>query len=136
MTASKWAEIVDDLADTTSGLPEPLHSAEDAAKVMRLADDMAANGWQGAPLVVDGEQAITGSHRIAALAALVNGQGIEVHAPRVQISDVFAAAGLDWSAHLAEHGADAGYWQWYEAAAAAGHVLPAELVEYLGLDAH
>lgn len=131
-----WAATVDALTETATGLPDPLHEPHDPAKVTELAADMTARGWHGPPLVVDGEQAVTGSHRIASLALLVNRDGIDVPTPRVQIADVFAAAGLDWAAHLAEHEAERGYWQWYEAACAAGTVLPAELAEYLGLDAH
>jgi hypothetical protein len=131
-----WVSTVNTLSERSTGLPDPLHDAEDHDKITALANSLSAIGWQGAPLVVDGEQAITGSHRIAALAQLCNRDGIDIPAPRIQIADLFTAAGLDWPAHLAEHDADRGYWQWYQAACAAGAALPAELAAYLGLDAH
>lgn len=39
----------------------------DADKVNDLADSMIENGWVGCPILVYGEELLTGSHRLAAL---------------------------------------------------------------------
>lgn len=39
----------------------------DADKVNALADSMIENGWMGCPILVYGEELLTGSHRLAAL---------------------------------------------------------------------
>lgn len=45
------------------------HKVRDWGKVEALATSMAANGWQGAPIVLlDDTQAMTGVHRLAACA--------------------------------------------------------------------
>lgn len=44
-----------------------VHEARDEAKLQRLMDSIQANGWQGAPLVADGEQLLNGAHRYEAL---------------------------------------------------------------------
>ena len=51
------------------------HMAPEPAKVAELAADMAASGWQGAPILVWGDVALTGTHRLAAAAEA----GIEAH---------------------------------------------------------
>jgi hypothetical protein len=89
---------------------------------------MATNGWQGAPIVADGENAFTGSHRIAAVARTLNEDGIEVEIPFIQISDLCDLYGIDWAALLDEHG------DTYEAAAELRTLLPAAVVAYLGYD--
>lgn len=49
----------------------PLHEVHDEAKVDGLVESILANGWQGRPLLAvewgDGRQALTGTHRLAAL---------------------------------------------------------------------
>jgi len=47
------------------------------------------DGWIGPPLVVDGEQALTGAPRYD------GAQAAEVAVPRVQASDLAAAFGID-----------------------------------------
>lgn len=44
----------------------PLHEVRDTEKVDALAEAMSKSGWVGRPVVVVGEQAITGTHRLAA----------------------------------------------------------------------
>ena len=46
---------------------ETLHRVTDEAKVTRLAEAIEKNGWQGAPMVADGDLLLTGVHRYAAL---------------------------------------------------------------------
>ena len=48
------------IADSSS------HAAADAGKVAELVASMLADGWQGAPVLAIGEQALTGTHRIEA----------------------------------------------------------------------
>lgn len=49
----------------------PLHEVHDDAKVDMLVGSILTNGWQGRPLLAieygDGLQALTGTHRLAAL---------------------------------------------------------------------
>jgi hypothetical protein len=66
----------------------PWHET-DPAKVGQLAASMAAGGWQGAPVVVDGQTLLTGHHRTAA----ARHAGIFV--PVVKGEDILAAAGVD-----------------------------------------
>ena len=42
------------------------HQVIDQGKLADLITSMERNGWQGAPLVADGEDLITGSHRYPA----------------------------------------------------------------------
>ena len=46
------------------------HKADDAAKVINIADSMAANGWMGRAVIMvdcgDHQVALTGTHRLAA----------------------------------------------------------------------
>ena len=44
----------------------------DTDKVTALANNMLANGWRGAPILVYGETLLTGSHRLAALHQIAN----------------------------------------------------------------
>jgi ParB/Sulfiredoxin domain len=105
----------------------PWHDVEDADKVSRLSASMQKDGWTGAPVVViDGGQAVTGSHRIAAALKA------DIEIPTVNIRDLFADAGLDYDDTVAvEYD---GYW--YEVIVRADQFLPADLVDEYGLDAH
>jgi hypothetical protein len=42
---------------------EPYHGVHDEDKLATLIGNMVLNGWQGAPVVADGDCLITGSHR-------------------------------------------------------------------------
>ncbi|MDE2620825.1 MAG: hypothetical protein KGL54_11750, partial [Sphingomonadales bacterium] len=74
-----------------TGALRPLHEASDHALVRRLARDIAAHGWEGAPLVADGAQLLTGSHRYAAVKRL--GWGDE-QIPVTRLEDVLREAGV------------------------------------------
>lgn len=104
----------------------PRHGVVDPAKRDRLAADMAANGWIGAPVVGDVEtaQAITGSHRIPAAHAA----GIEV--PAVGLAELTAACGID----LWEFVATGGYVDLEDALPHLCAALPGNIVEAYGLD--
>ena len=125
---SAAAARIADITEVSHGGLNPLHDVTDPAKVASLAADMAERGWQGPPLVVDGENALTGTHRIAAVRALRNTEGIRVAIPRVEIADLCAAYGLVWAALRDQYGDS--YW----AAAALRDLLPREVVDYLGID--
>lgn len=119
---------MDAITETASFGVDPPHEVTDRAKLAALTEDMATHGWRGAPIVVDGEQALTGSHRIAAVVALWNTEGMEIPIPRVEISELCELVELDWPALAAE------FEDRHEAAAALQLLLPRNVVEYLGYD--
>lgn len=96
----------------------------DAEKIAGLIASMEADGWTGAPVVVDGDQAVTGSHRIAAACKV----GLDI--PTVSIRDLFAEAGLDYDDAVEEYG------DRYEVIVHADRFLPASIIDRYGLDAH
>lgn len=57
---------------------KPRHEVTDPDKANRLAADMRKNGWQGRPVLVWGDKALTGVHRIEA--AWQAGIGVPVEA--------------------------------------------------------
>lgn len=59
------------------------HEIRDEAKLAELIASMRQNGWQGAPLVADGENLITGAHRYVAAREV----GVEPHV--VDIRDIY-----------------------------------------------
>lgn len=70
----------------------PYHEVRDHKKVAQLMDAMKLRGWQGPPIVVEGDQALTGVHRLAAWRAL----GFpDFDIPTIELHDVFTEAGLD-----------------------------------------
>jgi hypothetical protein len=124
------AEQIATITDTTTGSFNTLHEVTDRAKVVTLAHDMIANGWQGAPIVVDSENAFTGVHRIAAVAYALREDGEEIETLYVEISDLCELYGIDWTTLLLdEHDGDT-----YAAAAELRYQLPREVVDYLGFD--
>ena len=50
----------------------------DMCKVQALAADMAANGWVGAPILTYYDTLLTGSHRLAALQLLCEGDNLDL----------------------------------------------------------
>lgn len=106
----------------------PVHDAFDADKLEALAESMRANGWIGAEVVVAGDQALTGSHRLAA----AEEAGTDV--PIVDIADLTATYGHSWTELLADF--DWSDRPWYDAAARLADYLPADVIEYYGLDIH
>jgi hypothetical protein len=127
--AGSVAERIDELTDLKTSGVAPLHGVYDAAKLDLLIAGMTTHGWRGAPIVVDGEQGLTGSHRIAAANHLWNRDGIEIPIPQVQVSELCASFDLSWGSVLEEYDGDT-YW----AAAALRDLLPREVVDYLGYD--
>lgn len=127
------ADTLATITHTTTGTFTPPHQITDRAKVTALAHDMAEHGWAGAPLVTEGGSggnAYTGTHRLAAAAHLCNTDGIEIHIEHIDISDLCELYGIDWSALVHhEHGGDT-----YQAASALRHLLPSDVVDYLGFD--
>lgn len=123
------AEHIAAITSAEAGSLNPLHAAVDRDKLNHLVADIDENGWQGAPLVVDGENAFTGAHRIAAAAKLWNEHSISVEIPRVEISDLCEMYGLDWAEMVEQYDGDT-----YEAASALRAELPSEVVDYLGFD--
>lgn len=127
MQTPQYAELV----SNRTGLLNPIQNPTDQAKVDRLTEDMATSGWQGPPLVTDGENALNGSHRIAAVAQAWNNNGIQVDIPVVEISELCQTHGLDWDQIQDDAGGD-----WHQAVAELPHRLPADVVDRLGLDVH
>ncbi|MEW1737974.1 hypothetical protein AB0346_18655 [Nocardia beijingensis] len=119
--------LIENLTETSRGGFTPLHEVRDAAKLADLTAGMRRSGWQGPPLVVDGEQALTGSHRYWAAVAS------DTDIPRVAIAELCEALGVDWEAHLEEHDGSLRIDGAYRTIA---DKLPAEVVYYLGLDLH
>ncbi|WP_040793306.1 ParB N-terminal domain-containing protein [Nocardia paucivorans] len=103
---------------------DPLDGIVDPDKVAALAASMRENGWCGAPIVVHGEQALTGTHRYWAA------RETDTDIPRIQIEDVCDICDVDWAAHCE-------WWTTrYDCYVRIAEELPREVVEYLGLDLH
>lgn len=101
----------------------PFHEVRDQDKLANLVASMEVHGWQGAPLVADGEQLVTGTHRYAAA------QALEITAPVVDIRDIYP----EWDALHAEYGYPTADEYEYTCALAA---LPEALKAEYGIDAH
>ncbi len=101
----------------------PFHSVEDENKLAELIASMGANGWQGAPLVADGSQLITGAHRWVAA------QEVEIDAPVVDIRDIYP----EWDTLHAEYGSPTADERDYTEALMD---LPQALRDAYGIDAH
>lgn len=130
ITAYEVAEQIARITYLAPGtMAEPLNGVVDHDKLAVLVDDMAERGWQGAPIVVDGDNAFTGSHRIAAAVKLWNEHAIDVQIPRVEITDLCELYDLNWDAILEDHEGS-----FYDAAASLRFALPREVVDYLGYD--
>lgn len=104
----------------------PPHDVTDPGKAEKLAVDMEAHGWQGAPIVVlrDYAQAITGVHRLAA----AEQAGITV--PGVDIEELLDACGIDLWERRDQHE------DLWDALAALIDELPANVRDAYGLDLH
>jgi hypothetical protein len=110
---------------------ETLHEVRDTGKALVLAAHIKRHGWQGAALVADGEQLLTGSHRYPA-AKLVGLTDAEI--PTTDVRDLFAGAGLDFDATWAE--AEDIYGDWYPAMVHTLAALPAAIRDEYGIDIH
>jgi len=73
---------------------EPYHEVRDSVKFDALCEAIEQHGWQGAPLVADGECLLTGSHRYAACKA------VEVKPEVVDIRDIYP----EWEEVIADWG--------------------------------
>lgn len=124
MLDSEILAQIQEWTETHEGGINPLHEVADQSKFEALKTSMDEDGWIGAPLVVDGDQALTGSHRYWA--------AIETFTeiPRIDIADLCDVCDIDWDAHRAE------YPDSIEAYIAIADVLPADVVAYLGMDLH
>jgi hypothetical protein len=127
-------EILEAMTFERLGLPGALRVADDDAKTVRLVADMRARGWQGPPLVVDGENALTGSHRLAAVRELLEND-VQIRVQLVEITEVCKRFGVDWQVHLLDYG-HLGRNAYFEGVRGLPRVLPPEVVKYLGLDLH
>jgi hypothetical protein len=112
-----------------TGTVDPLHENIDSDKVHALATSMTERGWVGAPIVVDGDRALTGTHRLAAV-RMVQDEGYDLAWPAVEIADLCAEHGLSWTA-IREDNID-----WYGAVVQVSDLLPADVCAAYGLDAH
>lgn len=79
----------------------PPHEITDPDKVKTLVANIEANGWQGPPLVKDGECLITGTHRYAAAQEL---GWSDYEIPTVELAQLFEDAGLDMIEVHTEYG--------------------------------
>ena len=107
---------------------DTLHGVTDNEKVQRIAESIEANGWQGAPMVTDGELLITGVHRYAALRQIDRTDML--YDVTIPIQDIIE----DYDAQIEERMEENGD-EWYEAMKATVAGLDASTREYYGLDA-
>ncbi|CRK59100.1 hypothetical protein [Alloactinosynnema sp. L-07] len=117
----RTAELIDSLTETRDGGIDPVHHVTDRAKLAVLVTDMDEHGWVGPPLLVDGEQALTGAHRLVAARETFTPM------PRVDIGELCDALGLKW-AELRHPDGDIDA----NLDIAAEH-LPTEIADYLGV---
>lgn len=108
----------------------PLHAVMDPAKVSAIRASLEEDGWVGAPLVVDGDQLLTGVHRYAAAKSL---DWRDAEIPTVELADLFAEAGLNMVTCHAEWGYPTG-----DEPAFVNFVemLPLAIREVYGIDIH
>lgn len=108
----------------------PRHEVRDEEHLAILVQSMRDYGWQGPPIVVFDDVAFTGSHRLHAV-AMLHAEGIDLEIPTVDITHVCMVCDVDWQAHCDEWGHLT-----YDRDRTIADKLPAEVVEYLGLDLH
>lgn len=71
------------------------HEVRDQAKKLVIAAHIQRHGWQGAPLVLDGDETLlTGTHRLAAHRLL---ELPDYQIPTIDIRDIFCEADM-WTA--------------------------------------
>ncbi|MFI7470515.1 hypothetical protein [Nonomuraea sp. NPDC049646] len=120
-----------DLIDTTGYAP--LHEVRDEDHRDASAADMREHGWNGAPLVVlpDYALSLTGVHRRAA-AELAELDEI----PGVSLEAIFEACGLDMWELINDDEAYAAASAYYDFSRLVEDHLPADVIEAYGLDQH
>ncbi len=121
--------LIEEWAEAEPAYFAPPHDVQDPDKLATLVADMREHGWRGAPIVVCGDQAMTGSHRYWAVQELA-GDDIDIIIPRIDIEKVFSLCDLDWAEWRDQHFDD------LDAMRTADEALPREVVDYLGLDMH
>ena len=109
---------------------DTLHEVTDKAKVTKLAQQIAQNGWQGAPMVADGDLLITGVHRYAALRELDMEAEAESGEYTIDIRDLVE----DYDTKIEELMTE-DEMEWYEALIAIIGGMDKEVAEQYGLDA-
>lgn len=132
---------------TAEGGVLPGHDHLDPDKLDQLIDGMEYDGWQGQPVVVHGQWAVTGTHRLVAVARLALEFDVHLEVPRIQaralVERFSLACGWDWAtfertyAHRWLTGFDedgSTLQDWRVAARHLRAVLPAEVADYLGLE--
>lgn len=102
---------------------EPYHQIHDEVKYQVLVESMTRHGWQGMPLVADGDCLLTGSHRYPAATAA----GVEPEV--VDIRDIYP----EWDSLHESFGAPTIDEHAYLLAVLA---LPVEIREHYGIDLH
>lgn len=108
---------------------EPPHDVRDEHKVAHLVASLDTYGWDGPPLLVEGERAVTGAHRIPAVDVLTR-RGTSLEVPFLDVAELAADYGIDWQL-LREQ-----YPHLDEAAQQLAELLPNEVVATLGMDLH
>ncbi|TCO45877.1 ParB-like nuclease family protein [Actinocrispum wychmicini] len=103
----------------------PPRPVEDPGKVALLRRQMDERGWNGPPVVMAGDRALTGTHRLAAVA----GSRLTV----IPVVDAHAL-GACWIPQWREVLPPIS--QWCEIGHRLGDLLPPEVVSYVGLDLH
>lgn len=83
----------------------PYHSADDKTKVATIKASIEAEGWdwEQPPLVVWGEQLVTGAHRSEAIRQLVE-EGHDFPVDTLELSEIFAYHDLDFDELWEEYG--------------------------------
>jgi len=120
---------------------QPWNDPEDSGKLATLTEAMRTNGWSGPPVVVipghdygwgEGSPvAVTGSHRIYA----ARDAGIDV--PTVRLDDVLSHFGTSLAKLDEEYSVDPASDPTHEdAIRRLNEVLPREVVDHYGFDAH
>lgn len=106
----------------------PAHEIRDDDKLAALTASMREHGWHGAPIVIAkegyGDQALTGSHRLAAAEAA------DIEVPVVDIRTLAADHGHDFDELVQACG------DLFDAARRLADQLPADVTAYYGLDLH
>lgn len=107
----------------------PPHGVRDPHKFSALISSIS-RGWRGAPLVKWGNDLITGSHRYAACKHL---GWRDTDIPVIDIEDVFAEAGLDWTQLYAEYRRCSGSLDDWQILQELIEFLPAEIINKYGI---
>lgn len=115
-------QTVDELAEEISGTLNQRHWPDDPDRLAAITQSMTDCGWIGAPVVADGENALTGTHRIQAA------HDTDTPLRVVQIADLCTVYGVDWNDIYRAYDYD------WERLAELDRLLPRDVVAYLGLD--